>query len=314
MQPIHWNRRRLRDPLTGTGGRPMLRFMRSERCTLQTPDDGTIELHWLEHSDHAAGQVIVCVHGLTRNAHDFDRIATELALRGARVLAVDVPGRGGSSWLSNPAHYVVPVYADCLRTWLGMLGLSSVDWLGTSMGGLIGMEIAGSVDGPIRRLVLNDIGAFVPKEALAPIGAYLGLDLRFPDLEAVERHLRTIHAGFGRHLDDGWWRDLARWSARKVGHDWRMHYDPAIKLPFTQTEAADIDLWPRYDAIACPTLLLRGAESALLPTSVAQEMTHRGPRAELVTLLDCGHAPSLGERDQIEVVADWLCGPAPNAV
>src|SRR3712207_4653387 len=125
--------------------------MRSERCTLQTSDDGTIELHWLEHGDVTAEQVIVCVHGLTRNAHSFDRIAMELALRGARVLAVDEPGRGGSTWLPDPDRYAVPVYVGHLRAWLAMIGLTSVDWLGTSMGGLIGMVIASSEDSPIRR-------------------------------------------------------------------------------------------------------------------------------------------------------------------
>jgi len=285
--------------------------MRSERRTVATEVEGPIELHWLEHGDPSAPQVVVCVHGLTRNAHDFDRIAAAMARRGARVLAVDVPGRGGSAWLRDPEHYAVPVYAAILRTWLQELGLNEVAWLGTSMGGLIGMVVAAGPDSPIGRLVLNDVGAFVPKEALSPIGAYLGLDLKFADLEAVERHLRTIHAGFGRHLDDGFWRELARRSARPAGDGpgWRMHYDPAIRLPFQRQEAADIDLRELWAAISCPTLLVRGAESPLLPAAIAQEMTRTGPRAELVTFMDCGHAPSLAEPEQIEQVADWLCGP-----
>lgn len=287
--------------------------MRSEQCIIETPEDGRIDLHWIEHGDAGAARVVVCVHGLTRNAHDFDRIGQVLAERGARVLAVDVPGRGGSSWLPDPDRYVVPVYAQFLRSWLKALELTEVNWIGTSMGGLIAMEIAGRPDSPIARLVLNDVGALVPKEALAPIGAYLGLDLKFPDLDAVERHLRTIHAGFGRHLDDGWWRELARCSSRAVEGGWRMHYDPAIKQPFTRAEAADIELWPLYEAIACPTLLIRGAESGLLPIAVAEQMATTGPKAELVTFLDCGHAPSLAERDQIEVVADWLLGSSPVA-
>jgi pimeloyl-ACP methyl ester carboxylesterase len=296
--------------LTGKSERPMLPCMKSERCAVETSDDDRVEIHWIEHGDRASSWTVVCVHGLTRNAHDFDRLAQGLAERGARVLAVDVPGRGGSSWLHEPDRYTVPVYAHYLHAWLKLLDLGSVAWVGTSMGGLIGMEIAGRPDSPIDRLVLNDVGAFVPKEALAPIGAYLGLDLVFADLESVERHLRTIHAGFGRHLDDGWWRDLAQHSARRVEGGWRMHYDPAIKQPFARGEATDIDLWPLYGAITCPTLLIRGAESPLLPAAVARRMTETGPRAELVTFLDCGHAPSLAERDQIEVVTDWLRPPA----
>ena len=285
--------------------------MRSEAASIHTLEDGRVDLHWIEHGDPRAERTVVCVHGLTRNAHDFDLVADAMARLGARILAVDVPGRGGSSWLNDPNRYVVPVYADLLKRWLDLIGLTRTAWIGTSMGGLIGMAIAAREDSPIDRLVLNDIGAYVPKEALAPIGLYLGLDLAFVDLAAVERHLRTIHAGFGRHLDDGWWRELARQSARPSGSGWRLHYDPAIRVPFVATPVDDIDLWQLYETIRCPTLVIRGADSALLPREVAERMAGTGPRADLVTFLDCGHAPSLAEEGQMEVVADWLCGPMP---
>ena len=265
-----------------------------------------VDLHWIEHGDPASSHRIVCVHGLTRNAHDFDRLGRALAKRGALVLAVDVPGRGQSSWLDEPMKYVTQVYADVLHSWMEATGASAVDWVGTSMGGMIGMEVAGRSDSPIARLVLNDIGAWVPAAALAPIEGYLGLDLSFEDLDAAERHLRAIHAGFGRNLDDAWWQALARHSTRLVEGRWRMHYDPAIRLPFAKAGGANLDLWALYKTVHCPTLLIRGADSMLLPAAVAEAMTLTGPKAELLTFEGCGHAPSLAEPDQISAIANWL--------
>ena len=280
--------------------------MREASCTIADLQ-GPLKLGYVEWGDPEAEGIVLCIHGLTRNARDFDHLAAELA-RNSRVIAVDVAGRGRSDWLADPSRYMAPTYVGHIAAFLQVLGLDRVDLVGTSMGGIIGMALAAQVDkpSPIRRLVLNDIGGFVPKAALAPIAAYLGAPPQvFPDLAAVERHLRFIHVTFGPLTDDQW-AHLARHSSRPVAGGWVMHYDPAIAKPFLTATAEDIALWPLFDAITCPTLVLRGGESILLPFSVAQEMTRRGPKAELATFPGIGHAPALMSKDQIFVIERFL--------
>ncbi|HEX6103727.1 MAG TPA: alpha/beta hydrolase [Alphaproteobacteria bacterium] len=264
-----------------------------------------IELGYADWGAPAASRVAVCVHGLTRNARDFDPLAEALVGRGFRVIAVDVVGRGRSSWLPDPKGYVVPHYVGHLSRFLALMGLRGVDWIGTSMGGIIGMGLAAADETPIGRLVLNDIGPFVPREALVNIQTYLGLDLGFSSLEEVEQHLRMVHSGFGR-LEDHQWRHLAEHGSRRDERGWRLHYDPAIRIPYADLTDGDIDLWPIWDRIACPTLVLRGAESTLLTEATAQEMQHRGPKATLVTIPEAGHAPALMAAEQIETILSWL--------
>ena len=264
----------------------------------------TVKLAFTDWGPPAAERVIVCVHGLTRNSRDFDVLALRLS-RNARVLCFDVAGRGGSSWLADPARYAVPIYAQQLLLALRRLNISAFDWVGTSMGGLIGMAIAAMPVTPIRRLVLNDVGPVIPKAALKVIEGYLGLDLVFPDIAAVEAHLRLIHATFG-NLSDAQWRHLALYSSRAEGSGWRLHYDPKIREPFVGAGLEDVEIWPLYDAVACPTLLIRGAASVLLTAETAQAMTERGPKATLVTVAGTGHAPALMADDQVETIAGWL--------
>ena len=264
----------------------------------------TLRLAFTDWGSPAAERTVVCVHGLTRNGRDFDILAQRLS-RKARVLCFDIAGRGGSGWLAEPARYAVPIYCQHLRLALRRLGVEAFDWVGTSMGGLIGMGLAWLPGTPIRRLVLNDVGPLVPKAALQVIERYLGLDISFADLDALEAHLRQIHAPFGP-LTDPQWRHLAIHSSRRDGGAWRLHYDPDIRQPFVGAEQADIDIWPVYDAIACPTLLIRGADSLLLLPETAQAMTERGPKATLVTVTGAGHAPALMADDQVETIAGWL--------
>ncbi len=280
--------------------------MREASCTIADPQ-GPLKLGYVEWGDPDAERTVLCIHGLTRNARDFDYLAAELA-RHTRVVAVDVAGRGRSDWLADPTRYAAPTYVGHIAALLQALGLDRVDLVGTSMGGIIGMAIAaqGDKSSPIRRLVLNDIGGLVPKAALAPIATYLGAPPQvFADLEAVERHLRFIHASFGP-LTNAQWAHLARHSSRPVAGGYVMHYDPAIAKPFLGVAGEDIVLWPLFDAISCPTLVLRGGESVLLPYAVAEEMTRRGPKAELATFPGIGHAPALMSRDQIFVVERFL--------
>lgn len=278
--------------------------MRLERLRLDDPFAG-VELGYVDWGEPTADRIAVCVHGLTRNSRDFDALAQELVRRGMRVLAVDVVGRGRSSWLSEPQDYKVPNYIGHLSHFLALLELDRVDWIGTSMGGIIGMGLAAGEGSPIGRLVLNDIGPFVPREALVQIQTYLGLDLVFASLEDVEHHLRMVHSGFGP-LEDAHWRHLAEHGSRPHAEGWRLHYDPAIHIPYAELAASDIDLWEVWDRITCPTLVLRGAESLLLTPETAAEMRRRGPKASVVTIPEAGHAPALMARDQIETIARWL--------
>lgn len=267
--------------------------------------EGPCRIAYTEWGDPEAARTIVCVHGLTRNARDFDTLARSLAGQ-ARVLAIDVPGRGRSAWFEDPAHYEVPVYGLVMVRLLDRLGLEAVDWIGTSMGGLIGMHVAAGAGKAIARLVLNDIGPLIPKEALEMIRAYLGLELSFASLEELEQHLRLIHAPFGP-LTDADWRHLATHSAceREDGR-WILSYDPAIRVPFATEAEADIDEWATFDAIHCPTLVLRGKESLILTEPVLAEMRERGPSPDVVEFEGIGHAPTLTTEAQVDAVRRWL--------
>lgn len=250
---------------------------------------------------------VVCLHGLARNARDFDALAAALAAEGRRVVCADVVGRGDSGWLRDPMDYGYPQYLADTAALIARLGCEQVDIVGTSMGGLIGMMLAAQPGNPLRRLVINDVGPFIPKAALARILDYFGEDPRFPDLASAEAYHRAVYRSFG-NLSDAQWRHLTETSVRRDGEGWRLHYDPRIVLPMREAEIADVDLWPLWDVVSCPTLVLRGAESDLLLPETAAEMKQRGPRAEVVEFRGCGHAPALLDPAQIEPLRDWLAG------
>lgn len=251
--------------------------------------------------------VLLCVHGLTRNARDFDCLAEALSTH-YRVVCPDMPGRGRSEWLGMAADYASSIYLGDMAALIARLDVESVDWVGTSMGGNIGMLIAAMPGTPLRRLVINDVGPFIAKEGLERIGAYVGLDPSFPDLAALEAALRLIHAPFGP-LTDAQWHQLAVHSARqKPDGSFGLAYDPKIAEPFKQDPINDVDLWPSWDAIRCKTLVLRGEQSDILRRSDAEAMTQRGPHAQLVEFAGIGHAPSLMADDQIAIIRDFLLG------
>lgn len=252
-------------------------------------------------------RTIVCVHGLTRNGRDFDSLAADLADRlGARVICPDVVGRGRSGRLANPDHYGYPQYLADMAVLLARLDVEQVDWVGTSMGGLIGMMLAAQPNSPLRRLVINDVGPFVPKVALERIGDYVGLDPVFPDLAGVEAYMRSHYAGFGA-LTDAQWRHMAETSAdAQPGGGYRLAYDPGISRIFKTSAIGDVDLWPLWSLIRQPTLVVRGAHSDLLLADTAERMTREGPCARLYLVPDAGHAPALMAADQIAAVRDFL--------
>ncbi len=260
----------------------------------------------------ALDRVVICVHGLTRNGRDFDPLAGALAEAGFLVVCPDMVGRGESDWLAAPEGYGLPQYCADVTSLIARLGVERVDWVGTSMGGLIGMTLAAQANTPLGRLVLNDVGPFIPQAALARIASYAGTDPRFADLAEAEAYLREIHAPFA--LSDAHWRHLTEHSVRPAdeladdgrGNSLRLHYDPAILTSLGTEPFEDIDLWALWDEIEREVLVLRGAESDLLLAETAEEMTERGPRAEVVEIPGCGHAPGLMDPQQIGLVRDWL--------
>ncbi|MCX7933372.1 MAG: alpha/beta hydrolase [Rhodovarius sp.] len=252
-----------------------------------------------------SGRPVVCVHGLTRTGRDFDALARALAAAGRRVLCPDVPGRGLSGWLPDPALYAVPTYLALLQPLLAAVGPH--DFVGTSMGGLIGMAAAAQPELRTGRLVLNDVGPFLPAAALARIRAYLAAaPQEFPDLAALEGHLRRVHAPFGP-LSDAEWAHLARHSARitPAGRI-ALHYDPRILEPMPE-QPTDLDLWALWPQVATgrPVLVLRGEHSDLLDAATAARMAE-SPGVQLATIRGVGHAPALMEPGQITLIRDFL--------
>lgn len=266
-------------------------------------EGGAVSLRWHEWGP-ADGRPVVCVHGLTRNGRDFDVLAQALAAEGRRVICPDIPGRGMSGWLPSGAMYAVPVYVGLLAPLLAELG--EYDWVGTSMGGLIGMGLAALPFDRIGRMVLNDIGPAVPVAALERIRDYLSAaPAEFADLAALEAHLRRVHAPFGP-LTDAQWAHLAQHSARMTADGrTRLHYDPRIVEPM-QGPLADVELWPLWDwAVTHPVLALRGADSDLLTAETAARMD-AAPDARVVTIAGVGHAPALMDAAQVKLVLDFL--------
>lgn len=262
--------------------------------------------------------VLVCVHGLTRQSRDFDVLAQHLAPH-MRVVCPDVVGRGHSDWLANPAHYQVPQYAADMLALLAQLHANSpitrLDWVGTSMGGLIGMALAGQpllpAPLPFTRLVLNDVGPALEWAALSRIASYVGQNPRFDSVEQGAEALWRISSGFGPHSQQEWLA-LSRPMLRpRDDGGWGLHYDPAIGQAFQHmtpesAPTAEQALWQLYDQISARTLVLRGAQSDLLSAATARAMTERGPRAQLVEFAAVGHAPTLVTPDQVAVVSRFL--------
>ena len=269
-----------------------------------------------------AGHVIVCVHGLSRQGRDFDVLAKALVARGGgavRVVCPDVAGRGQSDWLKDPMGYQIPNYAADMLALLAHLKPTKLDWVGTSMGGLIGMVIGAQPDtalpAPLRRLVLNDVGPTIQWQALQRIGQYLGNAPRFTSVAQAAQAMWAISTSFGPHTPEQWLALSAPMVKPMTDAQGgvALHYDPAIAVPFraiTEEAAAAGEkvMWQLYDVIRAKTLLLRGADSDLLTPGTAQAMTERGPKARLVEFAGVGHAPTLVAADQVAWVVDFLFG------
>jgi len=278
--------------------------------------------------DPQATQVVVCVHGLTRQGRDFDRLAKALVAQSPHPLQVicpDVVGRGRSDWLADPASYQIPQYAADMLALLAQVktqmgpenSLQKLDWVGTSMGGLIGMVLAGQPElplaAPIRRLVLNDVGPAITWSSVQRMQGYVGLYGQYRDLDEASQAMWAVSQGFGPVPVDVW-REMSGHMLRPVTDGAvTLHYDPSIGVPVRAmtpevAEAGEAALWALYDQIQAKTLLIRGQDSDLLTPETATAMTERGPRAQLETWPGFGHAPTLTDEEQIAVVAKFLLG------
>jgi pimeloyl-ACP methyl ester carboxylesterase len=270
---------------------------------------GLHALAYRQWGDPSNPSVVVCVHGMSRNARDFDALAARLSAR-HRVICPDMPGRGQSDWLPDPNLYALPQYlADCV-TLIARLDVESVAWVGTSMGGLIGMALASLDRTPVNRLVMNDIGPELNVDGIRRIAAYVGSDPTFPTEETARAYAKNLIKAWGPHSDEEWRIVTEHYVVPRDGV-WKLHYDPAIAVPFVEgAKTAPPPLWSFYDRVACPTLVIHGATSDILVASTARAMTERGPRAQLVTIPGVGHAPGLVREEQLELVERFLA-PSP---
>jgi len=270
---------------------------------------GLHRMAYWEWGDPGNPRVLVCAHGLSRQGRDFDTLAQALC-QDYRVVCPDVVGRGRSDWLRDPSGYQIPHYVADMVTLLARLDARTVHWVGTSMGGLIGLGLASLPDTPIQRLVLNDVGPTIEPLALQRIGTYLGQPAHWDSVEQAADAMWAISQSFGPHSREQWLA-LSRPQVKPDGDGFKPHYDPGIAVPFRAitpelAKAGEAMLWAGYDAIRCPTLLLRGAESDLLTRATAQAMSQRGPKARLHEVAGVGHAPTLLAPDQVAVVRDFL--------
>jgi len=269
-----------------------------------TSFSGWKRIAYVEWGDEQNPDVVVCVHGLTRNSRDFDTLARALAPR-YRVVCMDVIGRGLSDRLDNPDEYNYPRYVVDASLLLARLNVEKVHWIGTSMGGLMGMMMAAMPNPPFRSLVMNDIGSFIPGDALRGLAEYVGKASAFDSLEKVARYLSIIHAAFGP-VPDGHWMEMARHSAYEAANgEWFLRYDPAIAKVFLKP-IQDRDMTALWVAGQVPTLVLRGAVSTLLTEETLKVMLSTRTDARAITFPGCGHAPSLQPADQIAAIQQFL--------
>ena len=277
-----------------------------ERSVQCASPSGLHRMAYTEWGDPANPQVLVCVHGLSRNGHDFDDLSRAMA-GSHRIVCPHIVGRGRSDWLRDPSGYGVPQYVADMMVLIARLDVEAVHWLGTSMGGLIGMVLASLPGPPVSRLLLNDVGPVVSAESIRRIGEYIGRAPKFSGLDDAERYIRAVSAPFGA-LNDAQWRALTVSSVRPMADGGlEMIYDPAIADSFHRATAGGVvDLWPMFDRVRCPTRVVRGELSDLLSTEVAQAMTARGPHPDLVEVSGVGHAPMFMDEAQIAIAREFF--------
>jgi len=252
--------------------------------------------------------VVVCVHGLTRNGRDFDFLAKSLSPQ-CRVICPDISGRGNSEWLTHKEDYIYPTYANSMATLLALIqtqGAKRIDWLGTSMGGLIGMSLAAQTNTPISHFIINDIGPFIPAAGLQRTSHYIGKDPRFKTQREMNAYVRQISAPFGPLSDAQWEQLVIHNTLRHSDGGYGLAYDPGISIAHNECVSEDVYLWAEWELVKCKTLVIRGMQSDLLSAETAQDMVRRHTNARLVEIPEVGHAPMFMTENQIKLVHDFL--------
>jgi len=265
--------------------------------------DGNRRLAYLSWGNPQSSETVICVHGLTRNAHDFDVLSSTLCDK-ARIISIDVAGRGHSDWLEDPAAYNYPTYCSDAKLLCQALNIESAHWIGTSMGGLIGMFLAAENSGLIKSLVMNDVGPHIPLEALDRIKTYVGSDTTFMNIEAGVAYFQATLSGFGQ-LTDTQWNNLAVHSLVQENGTYRLNYDPRIANNFSSV-SNDISLWDVWKEVNCPALVIRGSDSDLLTKETWHRMQTGKPLVELISFSNVGHAPALLDDEQIHAVERFI--------
>jgi len=267
---------------------------------------GFHQLHYMKWGQPTEKEPVICAHGLTRNSHDFDCLAQDLA-QDRQIACPDIVGRGQSDWLTEPNFYGYPQYMADANALMARLNSSRFDWVGTSMGGLIGMFLAGQPQTPLRRLVMNDIGAVIPGKALQRIRKYVSLQPHLSSLDQANKYIRQILAPFG-NLTEEQWQQLVRYSFRRDDtSSYVMNYDPnIIKSLGHETESPNIEFWPFWEKVACPVLLIHGQNSDVLTPPIIAQMKEIKKDLEVITFPDTGHAPALMNAEQISCIRSFL--------
>ncbi|MFA3919432.1 alpha/beta fold hydrolase [Ruegeria hyattellae] len=272
------------------------------RCISRT---GFHEIAYRDWGSSRSKSNIVCVHGLTRNNRDFDNLAQRLSHL-HRVVCPDLVGRGESDWLNDPTDYNLFQYNIDLTVLLARMNIDDHTWIGSSLGGLMGISLAGIERSPIKRLIVNDIGPNVPFSAISRVTNYAGVVTEFETLKKVEHHLRSILAPFGPMTDRDWAK-MARTSSFKSGSTYLLRSDPEIMQNFRRYWMfSHFSLWKQWERIKCPVLILRGTESDFLPNSLLDRMLDRQSRAEAIEFDGVGHTPTLNAAEQIDPICEWL--------
>jgi pimeloyl-ACP methyl ester carboxylesterase len=265
------------------------------------------KISYADFGDPTNENVVLCVHGLTRNGRDFDKLATQLSSN-FRVICLDVVGRGQSDWLENKYHYNYDTYYRDTLLFIEEMNLKNFHFIGTSMGGIIGFLIASKHKDMFKSLVLNDIGPFIPGKSLARIAKYVALQPKFDNFEQAKAHLKIILSPFGIKDEEDW--NIITKNSTVLSSDgkYKLAYDPEIVkgMNITPDNIKDVDLWSIWDKVDCPTLIIRGEQSDILTKETADQMLASKKNIKIYTAPEVGHAPALMDMTQILEIEKWL--------